>query len=175
MNPAISLAMWRHGTFSGRGVAYYSFAQLAGSVIGVLVGRLVWGVAAGRPPVTDATLHPAPCLTHWELFFLETLTMAIMILIVGVVIALPRIAFALPLMVGVLVGGAIASLGTATGGSDNPARQFGPAVVSGHTNLLSIYLIAPLAGTLVAPPLKAKLLHRNVTTHALCGTMADKD
>jgi glycerol uptake facilitator-like aquaporin len=43
MNPAISLAMWRYGTFSARGVPYYGFAQLAGSVMGVLAGRLVGG------------------------------------------------------------------------------------------------------------------------------------
>jgi glycerol uptake facilitator-like aquaporin len=114
-------------------------------------------------------------LTYWEFFILEALTMAIIILIVGIVLAVPRLAFALPLIVGLLVGGAIAGLGTVTGGSDNPARQFGPAVISGHTSLLSIYLIAPLVGALIAPPIKAKLLHRRVTTHALCGPMAHND
>jgi glycerol uptake facilitator protein/aquaporin Z len=62
-----------------------------------------------------------------------------------------------------------------TGGSDNPARQFGPVVISGQINVLSIYLIAPLAAALIAPPIKAKLLHRRVTTHKLFGPMAVKE
>jgi glycerol uptake facilitator protein/aquaporin Z len=142
---------------------------LIGSVLGVLVGRLVCGVAAARPPVTYAALHPEPGLTYGAFFLLETVTMAFIIVIVGVVLAVPRIAFALPLIVGLLVGGAIAGLGTVTGGSDNPARQFGPAVVSGQTALLAIYLIAPLVAALIAPPIKAKLLQPHLTTHKLSG------
>ena len=108
--------------------------ELVGSVLGVVVGRLVWGAAAARPPVAYAALHPEPGLTNGAFFLLETLTMAFIILIVGVVLAVPRIASALPLIVGVLVGGAIAGLGTVTGAvttqrvsPDRPSSRGTPA------------------------------------------------
>jgi glycerol uptake facilitator-like aquaporin len=43
MNPAISLAMWRFGVFPGVGVVPYVVAQVLGSVLGVLIARVVWG------------------------------------------------------------------------------------------------------------------------------------
>ena len=80
----------------------------------------------------------------------------------------------MPWLVGILIGLGIALLGTQTGGSLNPARQFGPAVISGHTARLWVFLIAPMVGAELA----ARLLHafqrrRQVLTHRLCGTQAD--
>ncbi|MFD5393214.1 aquaporin [Streptomyces sp. NPDC127097] len=40
----------------------------------------------------------------------------------------------------------IVILGTLTGGSANPARQFGPAIWAGLPAYLWAYLLAPLAG-----------------------------
>jgi len=62
---------------------------------------------------------------------------ALIVLIVGLFLSVPRLARAVPYVVGFLVGAAIAGLETITGGSANPARQFGPAIVSGRTHLLS--------------------------------------
>jgi hypothetical protein len=77
-----------------------------------------------------------------------------------------------PLVVGLLVGIAIVSLGTLTGGSDNPARQFGPALMSGSTRDLWIFMLAPLAGALIAPLVHGALRRNSLTTHALCGPEA---
>ncbi|MER5370531.1 aquaporin [Streptomyces sp. NPDC002722] len=42
----------------------------------------------------------------------------------------------------------IALLGPRSGGSANPARQLGPALMSGNTTHLWIYLLAPVIGAL---------------------------
>jgi len=69
-----------------------------------------------------------------------------------------------------LIGLGIALLGTQTGGSLNPARQFGPAVVSGHADKLWVFLMAPMVGAEVAARLlKAFQQRRQVLTHRLCG------
>ena len=69
---------------------------------------------------------------------------------------------------------AIAVLGTSTGGSVNPARQFGPAVISSQTHFLSVYLLAPMLGAVIAAWLRQTIQHRRaVLTHRLCGTQAD--
>jgi len=86
----------------------------------------------------------------------------------------PRMARLVPWIVGVLIGMAIAILGTSTGGSVNPARQFGPAVISGETRFLWVYLLAPMVGAVIAAWLRQTIQHRRaVLTHRLCGTLAD--
>jgi glycerol uptake facilitator-like aquaporin len=172
MNPAISLAMWRFGVFPGAGVIPYAIAQLLGSVLGVVVAHGVWGHVVAEPPVIYAALQPGPGWSTWELFETEAFGMAVIVLIVGLCLAVQRLTPFVPWIVGALVGIGIAMLGTATGGSLNPARQFGPAVVSGQTQFLWVYLTAPLVGAAVAVWLRSLLQYRReVLTHRLCGTV----
>ena len=174
MNPAISLAMWRFGVFPGAGVVPYSIAQLLGSVLGVLAARVVWGQVVAEPPVVYAVLQPGPLWSTAELFTAETLSMAVIVLIVGICLAEDRLAPFVPWVVGILIGMAIAVLGTSTGGSVNPARQFGPAIVSGQTQFLWSYLLAPMLGAVIAAWLRQTIQHRRaVLTHRPCGTQAD--
>jgi glycerol uptake facilitator-like aquaporin len=174
MNPAISLAMWRFGVFPGAGVVPYGIAQLFGSVLGVLAARVVWGQVVAEPPVAYAVLQPGPLWSTADLFTAETLSMAVIVLVVGICLAWDRLAPFVPWVVGILIGMAIAVLGTSTGGSVNPARQFGPAVISGQTQFLWPYLLAPMLGAVIAAWLRQTIQHRRaVLTHRLCGTQAD--
>ena len=174
MNPAISLAMWRFGVFPGVGIVPYTIAQLLGSVVGVVAARVVWGQVVAQPPVVYAVLQPGPLWSTAELFTAETLSMAVIVLIVGMCLAEDRLAPFVPWVVGILIGMAIAVLGTTTGGSVNPARQFGPAAVSGQTHFLWVYLLAPMLGAVIAAWLRQTIQHRRaVLTHRLCGTQAD--
>jgi glycerol uptake facilitator-like aquaporin len=171
-NPAISLAMWRFGVFPGAGVIPYIIAQLLGSVLGVAAACGVWGPVVAEPPVVYAALQPGPGWSAWELFATEAFGMAVIVFLVGLCLAVQRLTPFVPWIVGVLVGIGIAVLGTATGGSLNPARQFGPAVVSGQTQFLWVYLVAPLVGAAVAAWLRSLLQYpRKVLTHRLCGTV----
>jgi len=174
MNPAISFAMWRFGVFPGAGVLPYMVAQLLGSVLGVLAARVVWGEVIAEPPVLYAVLQPGPMWSSGELLVAETLSMGVIVFIVGICLAVPRMAPLVPWIVGVLIGMAIAILGTSTGGSVNPARQFGPAVISGGTRFLWVYLLAPMVGAVIAAWLRQMIQQRRaVLTHRLCGTQAD--
>ncbi|MFT9474089.1 aquaporin [Streptomyces sp. 11-1-2] len=57
------------------------------------------------------------------------------------------------------------------GGSVNPARQFGPAIVSGQLDFLWVYLLAPMVGAVAATSLRNRFLKRRaVRTYRLCGT-----
>jgi glycerol uptake facilitator-like aquaporin len=171
-NPAISLAMWRFEVFPGAGVIPYSIAQLLGSVLGVVAARTIWGHIVAEPPVVYAALQPAPGWSTWELFVVEALGMTVIAFVVGLCLAVQRLTSFVPWIVGSLVGLGIALLGTATGGSLNPARQFGPAVVSGQTRFLWAYLLAPMFGAAIAAWLRRKIQRqRRVLTHRLCGTI----
>lgn len=60
------------------------------------------------------------------------------------------------------------------GGSVNPARQFGPATLSGQTDFLWVYLVAPMVGALLATWFREIIQRRrDVLTHRLCGTNED--
>jgi len=174
MNPAISLAMWRFGVFPAVGIVPYIAAQLLGSILGVLAARAVWGPVVARPPVLYAVIQPAPVWSLAPLFAAELIGMGLIVFVVGYFLSNPRLAPKVPWLVGILIGLGIALLGTQTGGSLNPARQFGPAVISKHTAKLWVFLVAPMVGAELA----ARLLHafqkrRQVLTHRLCGTQPD--
>lgn len=169
MNPAITLAMWRFGVFPGRGVLPYWAAQLAGSLLGVALARLVWGRPVARPPVAYSALRPTPGWSNASLFAAETASTAVIILLIGVFLSVPQLAPWVPWLVGGLIGVGIVGLGTVTGPCVNPARQFGPAVFAGQFDFFATYLLAPLVGAVVAAWLLGHYHHRKVLTHQLCG------
>lgn len=59
VNPAITLTMWVSGAFPAAAVIPYIVAQLAGSLLGVLTARAVWGSVIDGPPVNSACVQPA--------------------------------------------------------------------------------------------------------------------
>ena len=173
MNPAISLAMWRFGVFPAAGILPYIAAQLLGSVFGVVAARGIWGRVVEEPPVLYAVIQPAPSWSAAPLFLAEAVGMGVIVFTVGYFLSSPRLAPFVPWLVGLLIGLGIAMLGTQTGGSLNPARQFGPSVVSGHVDKLWVFLMAPMVGAEVAARLLKTFQHRGqVLTHRLCGTQA---
>jgi glycerol uptake facilitator protein/aquaporin Z len=172
MNPAISLAMWRYGVLSRTAMLLYIGGQLIGSVCGVVLGALVWGSIVSRPPLSFGVVHAAP---HWsaaEVFAIEAATMAALVIIVGLVLSNPRTARATPFVLGGLICLLVVAFGGLTGASDNPARQFGPAALSGQTSLLWVYLLAPLVGGFFAPTLQRLIHPQQPRTHSLCRTNA---
>jgi glycerol uptake facilitator-like aquaporin len=174
MNPAISLAMWRFGVFPAVGIVPYIAAQLLGSILGVVVARVVWGPVVAQPPVLYAVIQPAPAWSAVPLFVAELIFVALIVFVVGYFLSNPRLAPKVPWLVGILIGLGIALLGTQSGGSLNPARQFGPAVVSAHMENLWVFLVAPMVGAeLGAQLLRAFRKRRQVLTHRLCGTEPD--
>ncbi|NYH91080.1 aquaporin [Actinopolymorpha rutila] len=175
MNPAISLAMWPFGVFPGRGVLPYWAAQLAGSVLGVVLARLVWGAPVARPPVAYSALRPAPGWSNASLFAAETASMAVIVVLVGAFLSAPRLAPRVPWLVGGLIGVGIVGLGTVTGPCVNPARQFGPAVLAGQSDFLATYLIAPMVGAVVAAVLLGRFHRCRLLTHRLCGPRRSTD
>src|SRR4051812_28925068 len=100
--------------------------------------------------------------------------MGVIVFIIGYCLSVPRLTTRVPWVVGGLIGLGVVLLGTSTGGSLNSARQFGPAVISGHTDKLWVYLFAPMVGAEIAARLlQAFQKPRRVLTHRLCGTEVD--
>ncbi|WP_327287214.1 MIP/aquaporin family protein [Streptomyces sp. NBC_01198] len=149
MNPAVTVSLWLMDAFPGRSVVPYAIAQLAGSAAGVGLARLVWGSVVSRPTIAHGAIRPAPDWEPSAVFLAEGGAMMALILVVGYFLAHPRFTFLLPYVIGLCLATVIALLGPLSGGSINPARQFGPAAISGQTTDLWIYLVVPVFGAVV--------------------------
>jgi glycerol uptake facilitator-like aquaporin len=149
LNPAVSIGLWLLRVFPGTAVLPFVAAQLAGSAAGVVLARGVWG-AAVADPVGYAVLGPAPGWSAGAVFAVEAAALGGIMLIVAAAVARPRLARFLPPVVGGCVAAVIIFLGPVEGGGANPARQFGPALLAGRTDLLWAYLFGPVAGALAA-------------------------
>ncbi|MFJ3203046.1 MIP/aquaporin family protein [Streptomyces sp. NPDC086989] len=147
VNPAVTLALWRLRAFPGRGVAAYVVAQLGGSIAGTVLGRLAWGPAVAR--VGYGAAAAAPSWNGWAVFGAEAGCLVVVTLVIGFFLAHPAHERWFPPALAVLVGAIVAVLGPLSGGSANPARQFGPVLLSGSTAGLWIYLVAPALGAVL--------------------------
>ncbi|MFF4838189.1 aquaporin [Streptomyces sp. NPDC001315] len=128
----------------------------------------------GDPPVLDAALQPGVGWSAGGLHLAEAVSMGVIVYLVGLFLRSPKLAPLVPWLVGFLMCAAIALLGTTTGGSEDPARQFGPAVVSGKIGFLWVYLQAPMVGPTIAAAVLNRAHRRHaVFTHRHCGTHAD--
>ncbi|MFF3055254.1 MIP/aquaporin family protein [Streptomyces sp. NPDC057909] len=165
LNPAVTVSLWLMGAFPGRSVVPYVLAQLAGSAAGTGLGRLVWGPAVSLPSVNYAAIVPAPTWHPASVFVAEAGSMTIIIVAVGFTMAHARLACLVPYVIGLSVALVIAVLGPRSGGSINPARQFGPAALAGQSADLWIYLVAPVLGAVLGTWLHHLLSRRRPLTH----------
>ncbi|MFF5301802.1 MIP/aquaporin family protein [Streptomyces sp. NPDC013161] len=150
INPAITLAMWRYGRTPGRDVAPYIAGQLIGSLLGIAAGRLVWGPAFTSPAVDFAVIRPASGWSWASVALIETATMFVIVAVAGIAVSSRRLGPFTPWAVGTMIAVQIIAFGTLSGGIANPAREFGPALLSGNPSLLPVYLLAPPLGALGA-------------------------
>jgi aquaporin Z len=146
LNPAVSVAFALRGNFPWRRVPMYIVAQLAGSVLAVLL----LSAFVGRHGSAGLTL-PGPGISAgtalaWE----AVLTVGLVSVILGTASGAQQIGpFA-----AIAVGGYIALAGLfgapVSGASMNPARSLGPALVLGDWTAWWAYLAGPLAGAVIA-------------------------
>lgn len=148
LNPAVTLGLWLTGAFPGRRVLPYVAAQLTGSVTGTGLARLVWGPVVGDR-MAYAAVRPAPAWSTSALFSAEASATAAILAVALLLMSRPAWTRWIPLALPAATAVVIVTLGTLTGGSANPARQFGPALWAHqpvYWSQLWVYLVAPLAG-----------------------------
>jgi len=140
-NPAVTLAMLADGRTSFSDAIGYWIGQFAGAGVASLV---VW--AASNRDAVGNTVTASPELSTGIL-----LEIALTAVFVWVILAVTkRGANHAPLAIALtLVAVHIAGI-PFSGASVNPARSFGPAVVSGKIDQLWVYIVFPLVGGLIA-------------------------
>jgi MIP family channel proteins len=142
-NPGVTLsfAVFRH--FQPRDVVPYWLAQFAGGIAGAAILLALFGDSL------DAGVT-GPSGTDAQGFAFEmVLTFLLMFVITSVATDVRAVGQAAAIAIGTTVGLDVLIGGPITGGSMNPARSFGPALISGHLSSVWIYLLAPPAGALL--------------------------
>jgi glycerol uptake facilitator-like aquaporin len=172
INPAVTVTFWLLRAIPGRDAVAYVAAQLCGSVIGVLLGRLLLGRVVAGPPVRYAVIQPVTGWSAVAVFVGEAVSLAV--LMAGVVYFLSRPALTswTPVVVGFAVAVLIIAGGLSSGGSFNPARQFGPALFAHQWRYLEAYLVAPVVGGVALAGVMRLARSPRPLTCVLCGTRA---
>ena len=152
LNPAMSLGFWLLGKMHGRDVAGYILGQLAGGVVGTLLGRAVFGRLARE--VHSASLTPGPGVGWWPALAGETGATFVLALAVFTFVSHKRLARWTPLMAVFLVGLLVCIDGDYSGAGMNPARWLGPAAAAGVWSFGLVYALAPAAAALLAAGLR---------------------
>jgi aquaporin Z len=146
LNPAVSLAFAVRGDFPWWRVPGYIVVQLVGATLASLFLRAVIDVST-----TYGSTYPAPNYSTGAAFWMElVLTFGLVSVILGTASGAQNIG-----IIGAFgVGGYIALAGLwgspISGASMNPARTFGPDLVSGTFTAYWVYVAGPLAGAALA-------------------------
>ena len=107
-----------------------------------------------------------PAGAWWQSFTLELfLTWFLMLVVLGVSSGAKEKGITAGLAVGAVIGLEAMFAGPVTGASMNPARSLAPAVVSGHTEWVWIYLLAPTLGAVLAVPTYSLVRSKPETTN----------
>jgi glycerol uptake facilitator len=154
-NPAVTVVMTALRQIKPPDAAIYIIAQLGGAVAGTLLTKLLLedegkGVNYGATLVSDrlgGDILPGMLAEALGTFFLVWV-------IVGVAVNPRATKEWAALAIGAALGMGVMVMAPLTGAGFNPARSFGPAIVSGEWggagDFLLVYVLSPVVGAIVA-------------------------
>jgi len=149
LNPAITLGMLTIRKISPRDAVAYIVGQLAAALLAVAVAHMLMPVSIGDL-VSWGTPALSPRVTFQQGIAIEALlTFFLMSAYMSTVAATngPKIGgfgVGFTLFFALLVGGPL------TGAALNPARAFGPALISGNMTAQAVWWIGPIIGAVLA-------------------------
>jgi aquaporin Z len=144
MNPAVSIAFTLAKRFPAKCLIPYIVSQLTGATFASLTLKFLF------PQNTDLG-WTVPSGSNAQSFILELiLTFILMLVIINVATGSKEQGMFAGLAIGGVVLFEALFAGPICGASMNPARSFGPALITGNLNTLWIYILAPVAGAALA-------------------------
>ncbi|XP_078447213.1 tonoplast intrinsic protein 5;1 [Wolffia australiana] len=152
VNPAVTFAVAVAGHVTPPTAVLYWASQLTGSTLACLLLR---AATAGQAVPTTGIAQE---MTGFGAAIIEgVITFALVFTVLVAMDPRPKAAVVGPMAVGMVAGSGVLAAGSFTGGSMNPARSFGPAVVTGNFKNQGVYWAGPLLGSTIAA-----LLHHHV-------------
>lgn len=149
-NPAVTLAAAAIRRISPLDAVIYILAQLSGAVLGALLAKALL-LDEGRATNYGAASVSGLLAGNVAGAAVEAIgTFCLVLVILAAVFSRKSFKEWAPLAIGTTLGFIVMVGGPLTGGSFNPARWFGPALVSNEWGGTWPYLVGPVVGSLVA-------------------------
>lgn len=147
VNPAVTIGLAVTRQFPWKYVPAYVGAQLLGAVLASLVVWASYGDVARTGAAHLGATAPARGVGAWQAALVEVVITFLLVFVVCSVATDERVPkAAAPLAVGCALAAAVYVGVPVTGGAVNPARAFGPFLVSGFFPMPLVYLLAPVVG-----------------------------
>ena len=143
-NPAVTLGFFAARRLEGKLILPYVLSQFSGALAASLLLRGLFP----QHSTLGATAPAGPALQSLILEII--LTALLMFVILNVSVGAKERGITAGIAVGSVIALEALFAGPISGASMNPARSFAPALVSQHVAYLWIYLVAPVAGALIA-------------------------
>jgi aquaporin Z len=157
INPAVTFGFWLFGKLSSGTLGLYVAAQLVGASLAALL-LLGWG-SMGRSVAFGATV-PGTGYSVWTALGGEVVTTFAMVALMCIFISYRPLRRFTPAIFPPLFSFMVWAESAVSGTSCNPARTFGPALISGQWNGWWIYWVGPLAGAFAASLIFSRLARR---------------
>lgn len=154
MNPAVTIAFTVANRFQLKQVLPYIISQTVGGVLASLSLKYLFP----SNQTLGATLPAGSALQSFVLEFI--LTFFLMLVIINVATGSKEQGMFAGLAIGSTVLLEAMFAGPISGASMNPVRSIAPALVSGHTEHLWVYIMAPILGALFAIAIFRILHHK---------------
>lgn len=150
-NPAVTIALWSTGRCGTTQAVRYVAAQLAGSALAAFALRQAFPAEVlGAGAYLGATL-PGGAVTAGQAAWIEfILTFILVTAVFNVAVSSGGARNLAPFAIGLTIGVDILAAGPLTGASMNPARSFGPQLITGNWQDAWIYYVGPILGGLAA-------------------------
>lgn len=146
-NPAVTFGFLLARRINGQMAGIYWAAQFIG---GILASALV-ALLVSRDAVSIGSTVLADDVNVLQGILLEAVATFFLVLVIfGTVLDRRAPVGVYPLAIGLTITIGIFATGTLTGGSLNPARSFGPALVGGEWGGIAAWLIGPVLGAALA-------------------------
>lgn len=146
LNPAVTIAFTLAKKFEVKQVVPYIISQLVGAFLASLILKYLF-------PANEFFGATIPSGTALQSFILEfILTFILMLVIINVATGSKEQGMFAGLAIGSTVLLEAMFAGPICGASMNPARSLAPAIVSGHTEHLWVYITATILGAALAIP-----------------------
>lgn len=147
LNPAVSIALALAKQFDLKVVPAYIMAQMSGAFLASLVLRFLF-------PNNEFLGSTLPSGLPMQSFVLEfILSFILMMVIINIATGDKENKMFAGMVIGSTVLLEAMFAGPICGASMNPARSIAPAIVSGHTEHLWIYIVATVSGAAAAIPI----------------------
>ena len=159
LNPAVTLTFLRLGKISRRDAVWYGCAQFVGGVLGIAVASLILRQWISHPAVNYVVTAPGT-LGARVAFIAEANISFLLMLVILSSSNHARIARFTGVIVACLIASFITFEAPLSGMSMNPARTFGPDVISTVWRGLWVYFVAPPLGMLAAAELYLRIRGR---------------